>query len=138
GRPGHLRRAGRRAPPLEPLRPRTVAAHIGRRPGRRRSDCRPQGRRVRARRPGRGPPAGGMNMVAQDIAARLPRLRERLAGAGCEAVLVSRLVNIRYLTGFTGSAAMLLVLADDLVLTTDGRYGQQSAEQLGAAGVEAR
>src|SRR5207253_11511965 len=31
-----------------------------------------------------------------------------------------------------------LVLADDLVLTTDGRYGQQSAEQLGAAGVGAR
>ena len=29
-------------------------------------------------------------------------------------MLVTRLVNIRYLTGFTGSAALLLVRADDL------------------------
>ena len=77
-------------------------------------------------------------MVPQEIAVRLPRLRERLAGAGCEALLVTRLVNVRYLTGFTGSAALLLVLPDRVVLTTDGRYGQQSAEQLAEAGVAAR
>ena len=68
---------------------------------------------------------------------RADRLRAGLAGAGCEALLVTRLVNIRYLTGFTGSAAMLLVTPDDLVFVTDGRYGEQSAEQLGAAGVVA-
>ncbi|HEX2698991.1 MAG TPA: aminopeptidase P family protein [Acidimicrobiales bacterium] len=73
-----------------------------------------------------------------DVAGRLPRLRERMGAAGCEAVLVTTLANIRYLTGFSGSAGLLLVLPDELVLSTDGRYQFQSAEQLAAAGVEAR
>ena len=60
---------------------------------------------------------------------RADRLRARLGGAGCDALLVTRLVNIRYLTGFTGSAALLLVRADDLVFVTDGRYGEQSAAE---------
>jgi Xaa-Pro aminopeptidase len=68
---------------------------------------------------------------------RADRLRGGLADAGCDALLVTRLVNIRYLTGFTGSAALLLVSADDLVFVTDGRYGEQAAEQLGGAGVVA-
>jgi len=77
-------------------------------------------------------------LAAMDVAGRLPRLRDGLAGAGCEALLVTNLANVRYLTGFTGSAALLLVLPDELVLATDGRYRFQSGEQLAAAGVEAR
>ncbi len=77
-------------------------------------------------------------MIAMDVASRLPRLRERFADAGCESLLLTRLVNIRYLTGFTGSAALLLVLPDDALLVTDGRYRDQAAEQLAAAGVEVR
>ena len=73
-----------------------------------------------------------------DVSARVPRLRRRLAEAECDALLVTRLVNIRYLTGFTGSAALLLVRPDDLVFVTDGRYRDQSALELGQAGVEAR
>jgi Xaa-Pro aminopeptidase len=61
-----------------------------------------------------------------------------MADAGCEALLVTNLVNVRYLTGFTGSAALLLVLPDNVVLTTDGRYRDQAAEQLAAAAVEAQ
>src|SRR2546428_9139928 len=72
-----------------------------------------------------------------DVASRVPRLRERLAGAGCDALLVTHLVNIRYLTGFTGSAALLLVLPDRLVFTTDGRYRDQSRDELESAGVDA-
>jgi len=77
-------------------------------------------------------------LVPMDVAGRLGRLRARLGGAGCEALLVTRLGNIRYLTGFTGSAALLLVLPDETVFVTDGRYATQAPEQLGAAGVEAR
>ena len=44
--------------------------------------------------------------------------------------------NIRYLTGFTGSAGLLLVARDGSLLVTDGRYRDQAAEQLEAAGVE--
>ena len=45
-----------------------------------------------------------------DVGGRIPRLRQAFGDAGCDALLVTRLVNIRYLTGFTGSAALLLVL----------------------------
>lgn len=73
-----------------------------------------------------------------DVAGRSMRVRERFAEAGCEALLVTTLANVRYLTGFSGSAALLLVLPDELVFLTDGRYGGQAGEQLRDAGVEAR
>jgi Xaa-Pro aminopeptidase len=57
--------------------------------------------------------------------------------AGCEALLVTHLTNIRYLTGFTGSAGILLVLPDGARFVTDGRYRDQSREQLEASGVDA-
>jgi Xaa-Pro aminopeptidase len=72
------------------------------------------------------------------VAARSGRVREAFAGAGIDALLVTRLPNVRYLTGFTGSAGALLVAPDDLVFVTDGRYDTQSHEQLAAAGVAAR
>ena len=71
------------------------------------------------------------------VAERLPRLRATLADAACDALLVTNLTNIRYLTGFTGSAGALLVLQDRALLVTDGRYLTQSAEQLSAARVDA-
>jgi Xaa-Pro aminopeptidase len=69
-----------------------------------------------------------------DVAGRAARLRERL---DVDALLVTKLVNIRYLTSFTGSAALLLVLPDELLFVTDGRYRDQAGEQLVAAGVDA-
>jgi Xaa-Pro aminopeptidase len=46
-------------------------------------------------------------------------------------MVVTRLVNVRYLSGFTGSNAALLIRADDdtPVLATDGRYRTQAAQQ---------
>ena len=46
-------------------------------------------------------------------------------------MLVSDLVNVRYLSGFTGSNAALLIRADSEtpVLATDGRYRTQAAQQ---------
>jgi Xaa-Pro aminopeptidase len=63
--------------------------------------------------------------------ARRDRLRRHLGEAGLDAVLVSDLVNVRYLSGFTGSNAALLVFADrdTPVLATDGRYRTQAARQ---------
>jgi Xaa-Pro aminopeptidase len=54
-----------------------------------------------------------------------------LAAAELDAMLVTDLVNVRYLSGFTGSNAALLVRADDEtpVLATDGRYLTQAAQQ---------
>ena len=48
-----------------------------------------------------------------DVADRVARLRARLADVPCDALLVTNLTNVRYLTGFSGSAALLLVPADD-------------------------
>ncbi len=72
-----------------------------------------------------------------DVSSRLGRLRPKLAAAGCDGLLVTSLDNISYLTGFTGSAAMLLVTASSALFCSDGRYDEQSAAQLAAAGVEA-
>ena len=54
-----------------------------------------------------------------------------------DALLVTTPANIRWLTGFTGSAGLLLVTGDRALLTTDGRYRTQAAEQLSEAGVGA-
>ena len=72
-----------------------------------------------------------------DVAGRVERARAQLVEAGCDALVVTRLPNIRYLTGFTGSAGMVLVTPEGLVLLTDGRYTTQSREQVAAAGVDA-
>ena len=71
-----------------------------------------------------------------DVAGRLPRLRGRLESQELDALIVTNLTNLRYLTGFTGSAGIVVVTPEQVLLTTDGRYRTQSAEQLEAAGVE--
>lgn len=65
------------------------------------------------------------------ISQRRDRLRARLVSAELDAILVTDLVNVRYLSGFTGSNAALLIRADDPtpVLATDGRYRTQAAQQ---------
>jgi Xaa-Pro dipeptidase len=64
---------------------------------------------------------------------RRAALRARLTERGLDALLVVDLRNVRYLTGFTGSNAALLVHADGdaaSVFCTDGRYQTQSARQV--------
>ncbi len=59
-----------------------------------------------------------------DHASRLHHLSQDLT----EPLLVTNLTNIRYLTGFTGSNASLLVNPSRAVFLTDGRYGETAAE----------
>lgn len=82
------------------------------------------------------PPLEGLPPV--EIQARISRATSRLADAGIDALLVTNMLNVRYLTGFTGSAGMLLIGGDEPVFITDGRYGEQATLELGAAGVDAR
>ena len=76
-------------------------------------------------------------LVALDAGPRLGRLQARLADAGIDALVVSKLANVRYLTGFTGSAGVLLVTRDAARFVTDGRYTQRAHEELDAAGARA-
>jgi Xaa-Pro aminopeptidase len=67
---------------------------------------------------------------------RLERVRRRASDASVAALLVTNLSNIRWLTGFSGSAGMLLVTGERAVLTSDGRYRTQAAEQVRSAEVD--
>ncbi|GAA4472712.1 Xaa-Pro peptidase family protein [Rhodococcus olei] len=76
-------------------------------------------------------------MSTADHGARRAALRRLLADRDLDALLVTDLLNIRYLTGFTGSNAALLVDAADqqgaeerTLICTDGRYLIQVGEQV--------
>jgi len=56
-------------------------------------------------------------------------IRERLSDISADAMLVTKLVNVRYLTGFSGSAGIMLVGVED-VFFTDSRYEEQSAREV--------
>lgn len=89
-----------------------------------------------------GPDSGSVEAMSADHGARRPdhgarraALRDLLVENRVDALLVTDLVNIRYLTGFTGSNAALLVYAWDTpeartVICTDGRYITQVGEQV--------
>lgn len=60
---------------------------------------------------------------------RRQRLFRSLTGERVDALAVSHLPNIRYLTGFTGSNALLFLSAQHTVLLTDPRYTVQAHEE---------
>jgi Xaa-Pro aminopeptidase len=74
------------------------------------------------------------SLPPMDVAGRLDRVREALEGTA-DALLVTKLVNVRWLTGFTGSAGVVLVAPDRVLLVTDGRYATQAGEQVAASGL---
>jgi Xaa-Pro aminopeptidase len=70
-----------------------------------------------------------------EIRNRLKQLRRKLLESGASAVVVTNLPNILYLSGFTGSAGILLVESDGAALFTDGRYAVQAPQQVKPAGI---
>ncbi len=69
--------------------------------------------------------------------ARQAALHERLVAQGLDGLVVQSLPNVRYLTGFTGTSALLLIRPGDTVLVTDFRYASQAPREVkGAARVE--
>jgi len=70
-----------------------------------------------------------------DHAGRLSRLRSGLDENDLASLLVTHLPNIRYLCGFTGSAAALIVAERGGILFTDGRYRTQAKEEVQGANV---
>ncbi|KAA2265330.1 aminopeptidase P family protein [Solihabitans fulvus] len=75
--------------------------------------------------------------MPESHAHRRTALRDQLRSRGLDALLVTNLLNVRYLTGFTGSNGALLVHAADepgaeqlTVFCTDGRYATQAVDQV--------
>jgi Xaa-Pro aminopeptidase len=60
---------------------------------------------------------------------RLQRLQQKLVQQDVDALLIGHLKNIRYLTGFTGTAGYLLVTPASAYLYVDGRYTVQARAQ---------
>jgi Xaa-Pro aminopeptidase len=64
------------------------------------------------------------------IEARTDRLVALLDERELDCLLVTNLVNVRYLTGFTGSNAACIVSRDERVFLTDFRYVEQASAQV--------
>lgn len=61
---------------------------------------------------------------------RIDRLRLSFSALRADSLLVTHLPNILYLTGFTGSAGVLLIRPDDAILFIDSRYTFQAREEV--------
>jgi Xaa-Pro aminopeptidase len=98
-------------------------------------DSEPKVKRERKPTPNSNPyTVPGEPLPPLTVSGRLDRLRAAFDDHGVDALVVTTLANVRYLTGFSGSAGTLTVTRGEALLTTDGRYRTQSAEQIDRAG----
>ena len=63
-----------------------------------------------------------VSLAPETVAARLARVRGAARTAGVDALVVTHLPNVQYLTGFSGSAGAVLVLPRTCLLVVDFRY----------------
>ena len=77
------------------------------------------------------------DLAPMDHGARIERVRTAVEAAQCQALVVTKPQNIRWLTGFTGSAGTVVVTGQNLTVITDDRYQAQVHQQLAASGVAA-
>ena len=63
------------------------------------------------------------------VAGRLHKLRQILGKKNLDAILVTMMDNVRYLSGFSGSTATAVVTGTDAILLVDSRYTLQAGEE---------
>ncbi len=69
--------------------------------------------------------------AAEQLRARRVAVGAALTAAGLDGLVVTTLVNVRYLTGFTGSNGALALRPDGSgTFVTDGRYRDQAADEV--------
>ena len=61
---------------------------------------------------------------------RVERVLDQLVERTLDALLVTERVNVRYLTGFTGTSGLVLLSPARRMFVTDFRYVEQAAEQV--------
>src|SRR5437660_1089119 len=71
-------------------------------------------------------------MVPDRRRSRQDALVRALDADGLDGLLVTSRANIRYLTGFSGSAALVAVTRSDVLVVTDFRYDEQARAEAGA------
>jgi Xaa-Pro aminopeptidase len=62
-------------------------------------------------------------------------VRRALSERDLDAFIVTHTPNVRYLTGFSGSAGLLLVLPGEMVFFSDFRYSEQAEKEVGGKAV---
>ncbi len=60
---------------------------------------------------------------------RLKNLQDILLQKGMDAILITNIVNVRYLSGFTGSSGEIILTPASAYLVVDGRYFQQAGDE---------
>jgi Xaa-Pro aminopeptidase len=69
--------------------------------------------------------------VADPRPRRIAALADSLESAHLDGLLLSSLPNIRYLTGFSGTSALVVVTPRETLLITDFRYATQVTQEVG-------
>lgn len=72
-----------------------------------------------------------------DVGWREAAVHAAVDQAGLDALIVTSPSNIRWLTGFAGSAATVAVTADRLLFVTDSRYAERAPTELAAVNSQA-
>ena len=60
----------------------------------------------------------------------LNKIQEALKDEGSEAILILEPYNLRYVTGFTGTAGAALISQNKAYFITDSRYTEQAKSQV--------
>jgi Xaa-Pro aminopeptidase len=68
--------------------------------------------------------------ISAHYTSRLDRVRESFKRKGIDGFLVTDIHNVRYLTGFTGSSAFLLITKIENIFITDFRYKEQAGKEV--------
>ena len=68
-------------------------------------------------------------MPSPQLEARLARVRQALAEKQMDALLLTDMDNVGYVSGFTGSTAYALILPDEAILLTDPRYTLRARQE---------
>ena len=69
-------------------------------------------------------------MTEAVLSARAERLADMLEERELDCLFVTNLVNVRYLTGFTGTNGACIVTTDERLFVTDFRYVDQAQDQV--------
>ncbi|MEQ9411897.1 MAG: Xaa-Pro peptidase family protein [Fuerstiella sp.] len=77
-------------------------------------------------------------MAGPNYISRRKKLVRSFKSAGIEAVLITGVSNVRYLTGFTGDSSWLFLSRSATVLISDTRYKTQIADECGDVDVDIR
>jgi Xaa-Pro aminopeptidase len=78
----------------------------------------------------------GGSSISGPGSSRLSAIRKSFEKKGVQGFFITTVVNVRYLSGFTGSSGFLLIAKDRNIFVTDFRYEEQAHRELGERGDE--